>query len=226
MHSITDIFFDWDHTIYDFDQNASRTFSEVFGLLGFNTLEVFLSHFNPINEYYWQKFARNEISRQELRYIRLKESFDKINQKVTDETIEFISSFFLENLTKNTCVFEGAEEILIYLSKKYRLHIITNGPQHVQQKKLENTNLLKYFTTVTTSELANAKKPELKIFQFALEQAKTSPTTSVMVGDNLTADIQGALNAGMNAIYFNPKKQTHHLEIKEIQHLLEIKKIL
>lgn len=223
MHFTTDIFFDWDHTIYDFDQNASRTFAEVFGLLGFDTLDAFLSHFNPINEYYWQKFARNEISRKELRYIRLKESFDKINQTISDETIEFISNFFLENLTKYTCVYEGAEEILIYLAKKYRLHIITNGPHHVQQKKLENTNLLKYFTTVTTSELANAKKPDLKIFQFALDQAKASPATSVMIGDNLIADIQGALNAGMDAIYFNPKKQSQHLEIKEIHHLLDLK---
>ena len=121
-------------------------------------------------------------------------------------------------------MFEGTIEILEYLKDQYKLHIITNGFEEVQNKKMRKSGILHFFDHIITSESVGVKKPNPKVFKHALDMAKTSASSSVMIGDNLEADIYGAINCGMKAIHFNSEKTLDIPDhITSINHLSEIK---
>jgi putative hydrolase of the HAD superfamily len=129
-------------------------------------------------------------------------------------------------LPDNNHLFDGAIEILEYLKEKYQLHIITNGFANVQYKKIANSNIDTYFKTITNSEMAGVKKPNPIIFQHALDLAQAQKEESIMIGDCIEADVQGALNFGIEAFFFNPNKEDKPENIIDINHLLELKNYL
>ena len=225
--NITDVFFDLDHTLWDFDKNSELAFDQIFieKYPQINTFD-FIAKYVPINQACWKLYQRDKITHQELRYKRLKLSFDALNLEMSDLEISQIADNYIDLLTENNHLFEGAIEVLEYLKPKYKLHIITNGFAVVQDKKINNASLSGYFATITNSELAGVKKPNSIIFDYAINVANASKKNSIMVGDCLDADINGALNAGLDAIFFNEKNIDVPENIKQINHLLELKKYL
>ena len=225
--TITDVFFDLDHTLWDFDKNSEMAFDRIFkAKFPEIKTEDFIEKYIPINQSCWKLYQNDEITHVELRYNRLKLSFDALNCEMSDENINEISNDYIEFLTDNNHLFDGAIEVLEYLKPKYRLHIITNGFAKVQDKKINNAMLSGYFNTITNSELAGVKKPNSIIFDYAVNLARASKENSIMIGDCLDADVNGALNAGLDAIFFNEKKIDVAQNIKQINHLLELKKYL
>jgi putative hydrolase of the HAD superfamily len=224
---ITDIFFDLDHTLWDFDQNSLLAFDRIFieSHPTINT-QVFIEIYAPINQACWKLYQVDKITHEELRYERLKQSFDAINYTISDEAIHKIANDYIDFLPNNNQLFEGAIEILDYLKPKYNLHIITNGFAEVQYKKITNSGIGNYFKTITNSEMAGVKKPNPKIFKFALSLAKANLETSIMIGDCIDADVNGAINFGMKAILFNESNVKIPENIEQINHLLELKKYL
>ncbi|OXA81370.1 putative hydrolase of the HAD superfamily [Flavobacterium aquidurense] len=225
--TITDVFFDLDHTLWDFDKNSEMAFDRIFKSK-FPEIKIkdFIEKYAPINQACWKLYQNDQITHVELRYNRLKFSFDALNIDIADEDINTIASDYIEYLTDNNHLFDGAIEILKYLKPKYKLHIITNGFANVQEKKINNALLSEYFNTITNSELAGVKKPNSIIFDYAVNSARASKENSIMIGDCLDADVNGALNAGLDAIFFNEKKIEAPENIKQINHLLELKKYL
>lgn len=223
---ITDVFFDLDHTIYDFDKNAELTFFEVFDVLNLKVPSDFMQYFKPINDFYWDKLAKKEITAEYLRVARLKDTFNALEISVTDSQILEIADRFIEILPKYNHVFDGTYESLEYLKDKYRLHIITNGPDKVQELKLQNSDLKKYFLSITNSEMAGVKKPDPFIFELAMKSANVKAENSLMIGDNLDADIAGALNVGMQVIWFDEFKTNQTKNFTTINQLIELKQIL
>ena len=226
FEQITDVFFDLDHTICDFDKNAELTFFQVFEELNLNISNDFMKYFKPINDYYWDRLAKNEITPNQLRFGRLKDTFNEMHIEIADEMILQIANMFIENLPNYNHVFDGSYEILDYLKERYRLHIITNGPDKVQELKLKNANLNQYFCTVTNSELAGVKKPDPEIFEYALKLGNVKAEHSLMIGDNLVADIQGALNVGMQVIWFDEFKSNREFNFAKVHELIQLKKFL
>ena len=225
--TITDVFFDLDHTLWDFDKNSEMAFDRIFKNKYPNIrIEDFIEKYAPINQDCWKLYQNDKITHQELRYNRLKFSFDALNLEISDEDINQIANDYIEFLPDNNYLFDGAIEVLEYLKPKYNLHIITNGFANVQDKKINNAALSGYFNTITNSELAGVKKPNSIIFDYAINLAQASKENSIMIGDCLDADINGALNAGLDAIFFNEKKIEAPQNIKQINHLLELKKYL
>ncbi|MCG2611356.1 YjjG family noncanonical pyrimidine nucleotidase [Flavobacterium sp. SM15] len=223
----TDIFFDLDHTLWDFERNSALTFDAIFKKHAIDVdLDEFLKHYVPINLKYWVLFREEKINHIELRYKRLKETFDQIPHAIDLETIDLISEEYIRYLPTFNHLFEGAIEILEYLKPKYHLHIITNGFQEVQYGKLKNSNIEHYFSTVTNSEMAGVKKPNPKIFEFALDLANTNKESSVMVGDSFDADIEGALNIGLDAVFFNEARVNITADVRQIFNLTDLKTIL
>lgn len=223
----TDIFFDLDHTLWDFERNSALTFETIFKKHEIEVnLEAFLKHYVPINLKYWVLFREEKINHVELRYKRLKETFDQIFCHMNDETINLISEEYIRYLPTFNHLFEGTIEVLEYLKPKYNLHIITNGFQEVQYGKLKNSNIEHYFSTVTNSEMAGVKKPNAKIFEFALDLAKTNKESSVMIGDSFEADIEGALNIGLDAVFFNEARIDISTSVTQIYNLIDLKTIL
>lgn len=224
---ITDVFFDLDHTLWDFDKNSELTFETIFNK-NHPSVETksFIEKYVPINQECWKLYQYDKITHQELRYNRLKYSFDAINYSISDTEIDVIAEDYIRFLPENNHLFDGTFEVLDYLNQKYNLHIITNGFAEVQYKKINNSNIGSYFQTVTNSEMAGVKKPNPVIFNYALDLAKAKKENSIMIGDSLDADVQGALDAGLDAIFFNESKIQVEDNIKQINHLLELKKYL
>ncbi|MCK8141535.1 YjjG family noncanonical pyrimidine nucleotidase [Flavobacterium sp. I-SCBP12n] len=224
---ITDVFFDLDHTLWDFDKNSELTFEEIFNR-NHPKIETkeFIEKYIPINQECWRLYQYDKITHEELRYNRLKNSFDAINYSISDQEIDKISEDYIQFLPDNNHLFDGTIEVLDYLKSKYNLHIITNGFAEVQFKKMNNSKITPYFLTVTNSEMAGVKKPNPIIFDYALDLAKAKKENSIMIGDSLEADVKGALDAGLDAIFFNENNTIIENHIKQINHLLELKKYL
>lgn len=227
MKNITDIFFDLDHTLWDFDKNSILAFDKIFKV-NHPTIDstIFVEIYAPINQACWKLYQKDKITHEQLRYQRLKQTFDIINYTISDEAIDKISDDYIEFLPDNNLLFDGAIEVLAYLKTKYNLHIITNGFAEVQGRKMSNSGLNSYFKTITNAEMAGVKKPHRNIFQFALSLAKANKENAIMIGDCIDADVHGALDFGMQAILFD-EKGIHSVEgIKTIKHLVELKNIL
>jgi len=208
---LTDIFFDLDHTLWDFEKNSMLTFDKIFNeqMLSID-LDQFIFYYNPINHYYWKKYRENKISQDELRYNRLSDTFDQIKFKTTTSQIDQISEAYLTYLSSFSHLFEGAIPLLEKLKSNYNLHIITNGFEQVQNLKIKNSGLKTFFDFIITAEKVGFKKPHPQIFIEALNQTKADPKKSLMIGDSLEADILGALTQGMHAIHFNSHREELH----------------
>ncbi|WP_422105751.1 YjjG family noncanonical pyrimidine nucleotidase [Winogradskyella sp.] len=224
---IKHVFFDLDHTLWDFDKNSGLTFKKIFELNRIDvSLDAFLEVYAPINLDYWKLYREERISKADLRYGRLKDAFDAIKKDVDDTMINHLSVSYIEYLTTFNHLFKGASEVLDYLGDKYELHIITNGFEEAQERKLKNSNIRHYFKTITNSEMVGVKKPNPKIFNFALDVANANADESIMIGDSLEADIEGAEGVGMDTIFFNCRHQTLSTPYKTIHQLMDIKTLL
>ena len=203
---VTDVFFDLDHTLWDFEKNSALTFEKILVEHDIDIeLARFLDVYVPANLVFWKLYREEKISKKDLRYQRLKTVFDKLNYRVSDETILSLSE---------------------YLKPKYRLHIITNGFQEIQDKKLKNSGIYPFFNKVINSEMAGVKKPNPIIFELALKRAKVTPERSIMIGDSLEADVLGAKGVGLHALHFNSHNEPIHEHCPMIQELWEIKTYL
>ena len=227
MHNnIQHIFFDLDHTLWDFDKNSGLTFEKIFEIHEVDvSLEKFLNVYEPINFKYWKLYREEKVTKQELRYGRLKDTFNEIDISLSDQLIDNLSEDYIAYLSSFNYVFDSTYDVLDYLNAKYELHIITNGFEEAQEKKMKASNLRKYFNTVTNSEMVGVKKPNPKIFNFAMDLANAKPEHSVMIGDSLEADIKGAIDVGMQALYFDYKNSEYNDSYQRITHLSALKDI-
>lgn len=204
-NKITDIFFDLDHTLWDFERNSALTFGFIFEKHKLQIeLEAFLETYSPINSAYWALYRNNKIKKMALRYQRLADTFLALNMEFSDETINSLSEDYILHLANYNHLFPETMETLNYLQANYNLHIITNGFMEIQDKKLKNSKIDGFFKTVTTSDEVGVKKPHPQIFEIALEKANAQKESSLMVGDNLEADILGAEHYGLQSIFFDP----------------------
>jgi putative hydrolase of the HAD superfamily len=231
MPAYKHLFFDLDHTIWDFDTNARATLTDLYaqGLeektkAPFNEFyERYIFH----NAHLWARYEKGFIGVEELKWKRMWRTM--LDFKIADEALsKEISVKFLEILPTKKAVFPYTFEILNYLIKKdYTLHLITNGFVHTQTMKLQNSGLDKYFTEMITSEASNSLKPKKEIFDYALQKTGAILRESIMIGDNQDADIAGALNAGMDAIFVNHINETIKLKpTYTITHLKQLEGIL
>ena len=229
MQKIKNIFFDLDHTLWDFDKNSDLTF---FKILQKNNIKIdvnkFLFEYHPINRKYWDMYRENRVSKSDLRFFRLSDTFNKLNYKVDDDIINKLAIDYIEHLSDFNNLIPDTFLVLEELKLKYNMHIITNGFKEVQRRKLEKSKLIHYFKTVTISEDVGVKKPDKLIFEYAVISAKAKIENSIMIGDNYHADILGASALGMRAIYFNFHKtdEQRRENVIVIENLKEILKIL
>ncbi|WP_299160367.1 YjjG family noncanonical pyrimidine nucleotidase [uncultured Eudoraea sp.] len=225
--SISDIFFDLDHTLWDFEKNSALTFQKIFTEVEIDVnLSEFLEVYIPVNLAFWKLYRDDKIKKPELRFQRLKTTFDAIGYDIEDEVIDILSTEYITNLATYNNLLPYTVEILNYLKPKYKLHIITNGFEEVQTRKLVNSNIFGYFDQVINSEMAGVKKPNPEIFELALKKANTAPDKSLMVGDNIEADILGAKAVGFHALHFNAHNDLKHEHCVMIHSLREIKNYL
>ena len=229
MKEINNIFFDLDHTLWDFDKNSDLTFYKILEKNEINIdVAKFLKNYHPINRKYWEMYRENRVSKADLRFYRLYDTFNKLNYKINDDLIHQLAIDYIEHLSDSNHLIPDTLIVLNSLKSKYKMHIITNGFKEVQKRKLQKSDLIQYFETVTISEDVGVKKPHKLIFDQALKAANANIENSVMIGDNFNADILGALGAGMKAIYYDFHKTNHEERenVTIVKNLKEIIKIL
>lgn len=225
------ILFDLDHTLWDTNTNAQQTIIEMFShfrleSLGIADPEKFVSVYKGINEKMWNDYSLHRIEKKELRYGRFRQTL--IEFGIGDELlVEEMSNFFSHHTPQKSVLIENAKELLDFLHKKYKLHIVTNGFREAQHLKLKNSGIEYFFDTVFISEEIGYNKPHNGFFDFVLSKLNTTKDKALMVGDNLETDIAGAVNAGIDCVFYNPVKVEHAFSVSyEIENLLEIKNFL
>ena len=225
------IFFDLDHTLWDFDANAKLTLRELYDSMdlltaGVTDFDLFHSRYLVHNEKLWARYRNGFIKVDELRWKRMWHTL--LDFKIGNEQLaKSLGLKFLDLLPTRNLLFPYTVEILQYLQQKgYHLHLITNGFEETQHCKLKNSGLDKFFIHVITSEGSNSLKPKKEIFDYAFRKSGAEPNQSIMIGDSIEVDIQGAINAGIDQVYVN------HLDAEPaiqptytVRHLKELEQI-
>lgn len=226
------LFFDIDHTLWDFETNSVNTLKALYEEVnlpqkGIHDFDDFNIVYHGINDKLWDRFRKGFLSRQDLRWKRMWQTL--VHYKVNDEALaKVMSERYLEILPTQCAMFPYAVDVLQYCTNKgYELHLITNGFELTQKEKLKNAGIDHFFNKMITSEMAMSMKPHKEIFDFAYKATGASPTSSIMIGDALDVDIIGGKNAGMHQVFFNPNRIAHQDNpTYEIFCLSELKDIL
>lgn len=204
------VFFDLDHTLWDFETNSRETLMDLYIELslqekGIGSFDEFHRVYNHHNLIFWDRFRKGFIKRDELRWKRMWRTL--LDFKIGDEPLaRRMSERYLEILPTKRNLFHDTLDVLDYLKgRSYPMHLITNGFENTQHAKIRNSGIGGYFSHVVTSEKAGIMKPHEGIFRFAMDLAGATPEKSIMIGDTLDADISGAANVGMDTAYFNPE---------------------
>lgn len=202
------LFFDLDHTLWDFDANAKATLQQLHIDLnlvdkGIHDFDLFYKNYLEHNEKLWVRYRNGYIKQEELRIKRM--WLTLLDFKIADEELaKQLSELFLQLLPTRTIVFPDTTEVLQYLTDKgYQLHLITNGFESIQHGKLKNSRLDGFFKEVVTSEGSNSLKPQKEIFDYALRKTGATVEESIMIGDSIEVDIAGAIAAGMDQVHVN-----------------------
>ena len=229
MRKYKHIFFDLDHTLWDFKTNSRLTLTEIFEEFDLADKsgvdeQDFIETYERYNHKMWDEYRNGRMSKETLRYERFRQSLFHIG--VRDVALSNrIGDFYVENSPVKTALFPGAIEVLTELQSKYVMHIITNGFEEIQSIKLNRSGLSEFFNEIITSEQAGSKKPHPAIFQYSLKQANAVVHESLMVGDNQQVDIVGAQKVGMDGVFFNPEKEETLIEptyeVSELKQMLE-----
>ena len=233
MQQFTTIFFDIDNTLWWFSRNSELALETTFRLMGCDNwcknYQVFHDHYEHYNHELWQLYNQGGVEKEVLEVKRFEQALEASNYCCddVDELATAMNSCYLDQLVKNHHLLPGAVELLQHLHNKgYQINAISNGFKGVQERKLADGGMNHYITHVVLSEDCGITKPRPGIYQYAMELCGAKPQNIVMIGDDPTTDIPGALNAGWHTIYLNinniPCPTAHHT----VTSLLEIKNLL
>lgn len=203
---------------------------EIFNHFQFSRLAFsqndFLLRFHEVNEYLWNLYNHGHIDREYLRHQRFRMILQKLGYS-EEHMPSDINEKYLEISPSKNAVIDGTIELLEYVKPNYHLHIISNGFDDVQYRKLDASGILHYFDKIITSDNSGFRKPQKEIFFFALQAAGANLGQSLFIGDNPDTDIAGAINAGMDLVYYNPHKKPHEFKVTyEVDTLHQIRNIL
>lgn len=223
------IFFDLDHTLWDYDTNARETLFEIYDDFqlnrGFSSAEDFFQTYLVHNEKLWHLYNHGKINRDDIRERRFYQVI--ADAGIDDKKVaEAMSDQFMDVCPHKTAVMPGTYEILEHLKPNYKMGIITNGFSDTQDIKMKKTGLDSFFEMIITSESARARKPSPEIFNTALNESGAKPEEVIMIGDNRATDIGGALALGWKTIWYTQEKEEVPENCWKVGHLEEIAAIM
>jgi putative hydrolase of the HAD superfamily len=225
------IFFDLDHTLWDYETNSKQTLEEMYDRYdlrskGVDSRQHFVEEFKRVNTLLWDQFDRGAITSDVIRKERFKQILETFHA-YSDKLFEDLSHDYITESPRKGNLMPYAREVLDYLIQHYRLSIITNGFDDIQHTKMTASKLLPYFDHVITSQSTGCRKPSCDIFNIALQRNGIKHHQAIMIGDNLVTDIGGANSVYIDTVFFNPEKNSHDsFMVHEINCLSELRRIL
>ena len=221
------LFLDLDDTILDFHKAEYIALGKTFRGFGLEPTEDVMARYSLINKAHWERLERKELTREEVLVGRFAVLFGEYSIKV-DPTL--CARTYEDNLSIGHYFLPGAEEALERLSKKYKLYLASNGTAKVQAGRLASANISHYFQEIFVSQEIGANKPDILYFQRCFAKIPNfDAERSMMVGDSLTSDILGGIQAGMKTCWVNPNGKTHPENIRpdyEIKALWDLEALL
>jgi YjjG family noncanonical pyrimidine nucleotidase len=225
------VFFDLDHTLWDYETNSNETLIDLYkgyqlDAKGVSSVDEFLGVFKRVNAELWYLYDNGKIDSTIIRKERFKQILEHFSA-YNEDLSRSLSVDYLDQCPRKGNLMPHAIEVLNYLAPRYRLTVITNGFEEIQHLKLKAGNLYTYFDHIVTSQKAGHRKPDKKIFDFALDNHRIKCHQAIMIGDNLVTDVGGARNAGIANVFFNSEKIEHNdSPDHEIELLIELQSIL
>lgn len=224
---INTVFLDLDDTIFDFRASEGRALSGMLRSLGVVPTEETLTLYNKINRGQWERLERGEATRDEILVRRFEILFDALGVSVSAREAQKI---YEHNLSLEYIYIDGAEELLKNLAGKYRLYLASNGTAKVQDSRIARSGIAKYFDGIFISQRVGYNKPSREFFECCFAEIDGfSRDTAIIVGDSLSSDILGGINAGIRTCRYNPEGKSGSPDIKpdyEIRHLSELPGLL
>lgn len=222
------LFFDADETLFDFKKSEDFALDKLMKYIDADLDKDYcIDIYKEINRNIWKEFEQNLISSDDLKIERFRRFSDKINLSCNPKDL---SDMYTSYLAEGSFIYDETEELLSYLHGKYKIVIITNGLVSVQNKRIKESIIKDYFDDVIISDEIKIAKPDSKIFDYALNSINHSNKDSVlMIGDSLSSDIKGGLNAGIDTCWFNSSQKENTSDVipkYEISNLLDLKNIL
>lgn len=229
MRKYKHLFFDLDNTLFDFTASEKMVLKELYDKYLMNSSFVSYKEFEmnyiQINERLWSDYREHKINKETVKYGRFQQTLLQKNIK-DDRLIRNMAECFVENCTFTNALVDGAKEVIEALYDKYELHIVSNGFVEAQYRKLESTGLRPYFKSVTLSEEIKIQKPNRRFFEKAFKTVNARKSESLVIGDSWESDIEGAINFGVDAIYFSyngdSAKNCNIITIFKLNELLNI----
>lgn len=225
------LFFDLDHTLWDFTANSRATLKELFDeqdliSMGVPDAGSFIEVYEEVNLGLWGRYESGHIPKQVLRVLRFRNTLRAFGVK-SDRMATYLGHAYVERCPQRGQLMPGTLELLEDLHGDHRLHVITNGFDEVQQVKLKSSGLSRFFDVVLTSEKAGARKPDLRIFEIAMKRARVGGVSEcLMIGDNALADMGGARNAGWDHVHYAAEAEPDPLATFRVRHMDELRGIL
>lgn len=224
---IKTVLFDLDDTIFDFKKSESTALSKTLVELGIEPNNCIISQYSKYNISQWKRLELGEISREEVKVNRYKLLFDEFG---IDVLPELATEIYENKLAIGHYFINGAVEMIESIYNDYDLYLVSNGAKKVQDGRLASADISKYFKGIFISEVAGHEKPSIEFFNYCFDRIPDfNKDSTVIIGDSLSSDIKGGINAGIKTIWFNPHHDKNESEIipdYEIHSLDEIKELL
>ena len=219
------LLFDADNTILDFDKSEEQALGRAFRDMGFKFCQNTLTTYRKNNIYQWQLFEQGKLSKQQVLINRFVETFKDLNLSL--ENVEAVSSLYEEYLKLGFFVVPHAVEVLEQLCKTHRLYVVSNGVAEIQKSRMEGSGLEKYFIARFVSEEVGYPKPQIEYFNYCFKHIDGfDKSKTLIIGDSLTSDIQGGVNAGIDTCWFNPWRSANKSNLTPTYEIADLRKIL
>ena len=220
---IRNVLFDLDDTLFDFHKAEKIALTKTLVHFGINPTEEPLALYSTINAAHWKRLELGEISREEVKVGRYRELFKTIG--VECDPVK-ATAYYESMLAIGHYFMPGAPELLGELYRKYRLYIVSNGTAKVQEGRIGSSGIAKYMDGIFISQILGANKPDKQFFDICFAEIPDfSLSETVIIGDSLSSDIKGGINAGITTVWFNPKGIENDNDIKPDYTIKELSEV-
>lgn len=220
---IRNVLFDLDDTLFDFHKAEKIALTKTLVHFGIDPTEETLALYSTINAAHWKRLELGEISREEVKVGRYRELFETIG--IECDPVK-ATAYYESMLAIGHYFMPGAPELLGELYRKYRLYIVSNGTAKVQEGRIGSSGIAKYMDGIFISQILGANKPDKQFFDICFAEIPDfSLSETVIIGDSLSSDIKGGINAGITTVWFNPKGIENNNDIKPDYTIKELSEV-